>query len=65
MRLGFMLSISTLEYGQASRPVEAVYDRTANQTLFIASSPSIYSLRRRTDWRNADFASLMMCIGSR
>ena len=39
MRLAFLLSLSTLGYGQASRPVETSYDRTANQTLFTASSP--------------------------
>jgi hypothetical protein len=39
MRLAFLLSISTLIYGQASRPVETSYDKSANQTLFTASSP--------------------------
>ena len=39
MRLAFLLSLSTLGYGQASRPVETSYDKAANQTLFVASSP--------------------------
>ena len=39
MRLAFLLSLSTLVYGQASHPVETSYDRSANQTLFTASSP--------------------------